>query len=200
MTYVDMVFPFFLFIVGMSLPMAIRRRLSAGDSMWALGLHVAGRALALVVLGLILANRDKVDPRLTGLSADHWTLIALLGSILFWINYPKSIRFRIVFRGLKAAGLVVLVVMLAIFRRSLPNGHAAWLDLLERLPALHPYQAMAVGAGCMVHRIVGIKYSLLRSLGLDCLPGAVLHLAIQERRRRIHCLGGPDHFAGFPDR
>jgi predicted acyltransferase len=129
MTYVDMVFPFFLFIVGMSLPMAIRRRLSAGDSMWALGLHVAGRALALVVLGLILANRDKVDPRLTGLSADHWTLIALLGSILFWINYPKSIRFRIVFRGLKAAGLVVLVVMLAIFRRSLPNGHAAWLDL-----------------------------------------------------------------------
>jgi len=51
MTYVDMVFPFFLFIVGMSIPMAIARRLRAGDSMWALSLHVAGRALALVILG-----------------------------------------------------------------------------------------------------------------------------------------------------
>ncbi|MGD0482927.1 MAG: DUF5009 domain-containing protein [Terracidiphilus sp.] len=129
MTYVDMVFPFFLFIVGVSTPMAIRRRLSAGDSTWALALHVAARAAALVVLGLILANRDKVDTRLTGVSANHWTLIALLGSILFWNSYPKSIRFKVVFRGLKAAGLVLLVVMLAIFRRSLSNGHAAWLDL-----------------------------------------------------------------------
>jgi predicted acyltransferase len=129
MTYVDMVFPFFLFIVGMSTPMAIRRRLSAGDSMWALALHVAGRAVALVVLGLILANRDKVNPSLTCVNGDHWTLMALLGSILFWMNYPKSTRFKIVFRSLKAAGLVLLVFMLVIFRRSLPNGQAAWLDL-----------------------------------------------------------------------
>lgn len=129
MTYVDMVFPIFLFIVGMSIPMAIRRRLCAGDSMWALSLHVAGRAAALVVLGLILANRDKVNTSLTGVSGNHWTLIALLGSILFWSSYPKSTRFKIVFRGLKAAGLVLLVVMLAIFRRSSSSGHTAWLDL-----------------------------------------------------------------------
>jgi len=70
-----------------------------------------------------------VNPGLTGIGGDHWTLMALLGSIFFWMNYPKSIRFKIVFRSLKATGLVLLVVMLAIFRRSLPNGHAAWLDL-----------------------------------------------------------------------
>src|ERR1035438_3590252 len=32
MTYVDMVFPFFLFIVGMSLPLAVQHRLNKGDS------------------------------------------------------------------------------------------------------------------------------------------------------------------------
>lgn len=129
MTYVDMVFPFFLFIVGMSIPMAVRRRLSAGDSIWALSLHVAGRAVALVVLGLILANRAKVDTSLTGVNGNHWTLMALLGSLLFWTSFPKSIRFQGVFRCLRAAGLDLLVVMLAIFRRSSSSGHAAWLDL-----------------------------------------------------------------------
>ena len=32
MTYVDMVFPFFLFIVGISLPLAVRHRLSKNGS------------------------------------------------------------------------------------------------------------------------------------------------------------------------
>src|SRR5580658_1493367 len=41
MTYVDVVFPFFLFIVGMSLPLAIRRRIRKGDSIWAISLHIA---------------------------------------------------------------------------------------------------------------------------------------------------------------
>ena len=129
MTYVDMVFPFFLFIVGMSIPMAIARRLRAGDSMWALSLHVAGRALALVILGLILANSGKVNTRLTGVNGNHWTSMALLGAVLFWNNFPKSIGFKVVFRVLRAAGLVLLVVMLAIFRRSSSSGLAAWLDL-----------------------------------------------------------------------
>ena len=128
MTYVDMVFPFFLFIVGMSTPLAIRRRFSAGDSVWAVSLHVAGRAIALVVLGLILANSGKVDARLTGMNANLWTFAALLGAILFWNSYPKSIRFKVVFGGLKATGLVLLAIMLAMFRRLGPSGHAAWLD------------------------------------------------------------------------
>ncbi len=37
MTYVDMVFPFFLFIIGMSLPLSITRRLRRNPSMPSLG-------------------------------------------------------------------------------------------------------------------------------------------------------------------
>ena len=32
MTYVDMVFPAFLFVMGVSIPLAVERRVSAGDS------------------------------------------------------------------------------------------------------------------------------------------------------------------------
>ena len=44
MTYVDMVFPFFLFIVGLSIPLAIRARLKKNASVPALWLHIFIRA------------------------------------------------------------------------------------------------------------------------------------------------------------
>src|SRR5579863_3102302 len=52
MTYVDMVFPFFLFIVGLSMPLAIRHRLGKNPSLPALWLHVLMRTASLMVLGL----------------------------------------------------------------------------------------------------------------------------------------------------
>ena len=108
MTYVDMVFPFFLFIVGMSLPLAIQHRLSKGDSELGLWAHVAVRSVGLMVLGLILANREKVDAQLTHMAQNIWTLLALLGAILFWISYPDSLRYKNLFRAVKISGLVLL--------------------------------------------------------------------------------------------
>src|SRR5277367_4132394 len=63
MTYVDMVFPFFLFIVGMSMSLAIERRLERDPSQLALWRHIGLRSLGLLTLGLILANGEKGDPK-----------------------------------------------------------------------------------------------------------------------------------------
>src|SRR5580692_11344776 len=48
MTYVDMVFPFFLFAAGLSMPLAIAQRLKRNPSTFALCLHIVLRALALL--------------------------------------------------------------------------------------------------------------------------------------------------------
>ena len=61
MTYVDMVYPFFLFAIGLSLPIAIERRLRRNPSQFALWTHILLRSLSLIVLGLILANAEKAD-------------------------------------------------------------------------------------------------------------------------------------------
>ena len=119
MTYVDVVFPTFLFIVGLSIPLAVRKRLEHGDSMPRLWAHILMRSASLVVIGLVLANADRVDPVATGLRPGLWPLLALVGAILFWLVSPL--------RVLKYAGLALLVAMLAIFRRSTPGGEA-WLD------------------------------------------------------------------------
>lgn len=128
MTYVDMVYPFFLFIVGLAIPLAIRARLKKNPSMPALWWHVLLRSASLIVLGLILANADKVDPARTHLSGSAWGLIALAGGVLFWNVYPASKRYATLFRSLRMVGLVLLIAMYAIFRLTTRSGQVGWID------------------------------------------------------------------------
>ena len=128
MTYVDMVFPFFLFIVGLSMPLAIRQRLKKNPSLPALWLHVATRSAALVVLGLILANAEKGDAALMGISPAIWALVALTGAALFLNIYGESKRYSALHRWLRIFGLLLVVAMFAIFRTSAPSGQAAWIN------------------------------------------------------------------------
>jgi heparan-alpha-glucosaminide N-acetyltransferase len=74
MTYVDMVFPAFLFILGMTIPIALERRLLISGSKPQLWLHVILRTVALIVLGLVLANAEKGDRVLTGIGTNLWAI------------------------------------------------------------------------------------------------------------------------------
>src|SRR3984957_8584764 len=70
-TYVDMVFPAFLFVMGMSIPIAVDRRIAEGDSRGKIWWHIVARSLSLVALGLFIANGPQVDRQRTGISAVH---------------------------------------------------------------------------------------------------------------------------------
>ncbi len=127
MTYVDMVFPFFLFIVGMSMPIAIAGRLKRNPSYISLWQHILSRSIGLVVLGLILANAEKGDPVRMGISTAMWALIGLTGAILFWLVPSRDTQHVRVFRGLRIVGFLMILGVFAIFRRT-THGAAAWID------------------------------------------------------------------------
>jgi len=128
MTYVDMVFPFFLFIVGMSMPLSVEQRLKRNPSLVSLWLHVILRSLSLLVLGLILANAEKADPARMPIGPAAWGLIGLIGAGLYLNVYPKSERAQRLAKILRPLGFIAVVVVFAIFRRTTQDGHAAWLD------------------------------------------------------------------------
>ena len=128
MTYVDMVFPAFLFILGMTIPIALERRLLRDSSLLRISLHVLLRTIALIVLGLILANAEQGDRTLMRIGPNLWTILALTGAVLFWNAYPKSETHLIFFRVLRFSGLVLMIIMFAIFRRVTNQGAVAWLD------------------------------------------------------------------------
>ena len=58
MTVADVVFPAFLFIVGVSIPLAFERRQQAGTSPWALLRHIL-RTLGLLFMGLVQLNGER---------------------------------------------------------------------------------------------------------------------------------------------
>lgn len=125
MTYVDMVYPSFLFIVGMSLPLAVRARLKRNPSVAGLWLHVILRSLALLALGLILANVDYCDSSRMHMAPEVWALLGLGGGILLW-NVYTGLSSKVVLI-LRLLGAALLVFVFAIFRRAVPGGEA-WID------------------------------------------------------------------------
>ena len=129
MTYVDMVFPAFLFILGMALPLAIERRLRKDPSLLHLIGHILLRSFALLVFGLILANTDAgASALMHGLNTYVWGLLALLGAMLMWAVYPRDPQYTSPVRVVRFLGLALLVLMAILFRRITRSGHVAWID------------------------------------------------------------------------
>ncbi len=109
MTFVDIVFPAFLFIVGMSLPFAINNRLSKGDSFWKLQGHILWRTLGLLVLGVFMVNAEGYNEKATGISISAWSLLFYLCAILVWNVYRfRNKTWSWLLRGIGAVGLIAL--------------------------------------------------------------------------------------------
>src|SRR5690242_9342897 len=77
MTFVDLVFPAFLFIVGMSVPLALGRRRAKGEPLWKTLGHVGSRTLALLSIGILMVH-DTPDAKALGWSGDWWCVLMYL--------------------------------------------------------------------------------------------------------------------------
>jgi len=128
MTYVDMVFPAFLFMVGMSIPLAIDHRRAKGASYIKILAHVVTRSISLVFMGLLLANLGNTDPQLTGIRPRLWAELAFAGIFLFWNRYPRSGKLRPFYAVLKWSGLLLLAWLVFIFKRRTAQHTSATLD------------------------------------------------------------------------
>lgn len=128
LTYVDVVFPAFLFIVGMAIPLAIENRKSKGDSMIQIVYHIVLRALSLVAIGLLIMNGRDMDSGATGISYTAWNVLMFIGVILLWNKYPNTDGKKgMVYKILKWAGLGLLIFLLFIYRREV-DGQILWIN------------------------------------------------------------------------
>jgi heparan-alpha-glucosaminide N-acetyltransferase len=82
MTFVDLVFPGFLFIVGMSIPFALGSRLARGEPLWKIVVHVVTRTLALLAIGILMVNDESPARETAGWSPTLWAAAMFLSAIL----------------------------------------------------------------------------------------------------------------------
>ena len=126
MGFSDLVFPAFLFCVGLSIPFAIGNRYQKGATQVSVLGHILGRTLALVVMGVFSMNLRSVEG---GLSHPVITLLAVAGYFLIWNDYPRNQEGRkpVWTRILQGLGIAILVAMV-IYKdlHGMPFRHGWW--------------------------------------------------------------------------
>ncbi len=116
----DVVFPAFLFIVGLSVPFAIQSRIRKGDTKWAIVQHIILRAAALIVMGLFHVNLEYY-PDNALLSKSVWQILITVGFFLVWLNYSDQNSKRTWL--LKVSGIVLLMILVLLFKdKTAPFG------------------------------------------------------------------------------
>ncbi len=111
----DVVFPAFLFIVGLSLPYAIENRRQKGDSDWDLVKHILFRTIALLVMGVFLVNGESINGDATGMKRLIWNPLCCLCFILIWNAYSKNIS-KILVNVLRGTGIIILLTLARHYR------------------------------------------------------------------------------------
>lgn len=113
MSFVDIVFPAFLFIVGMSIPFALNNRVQKGDGFWRLQLHIFWRTVGLLVLGVFMVNAEgNYNFSNMPISIHLWSLLFYASVILVWNVYRfKDKKWALLLRGIGIAGLIILAMV-----------------------------------------------------------------------------------------
>lgn len=111
----DVIYPAFIFIVGMSLYFAFLNRKAKGDSAVKLLLHVVERTAGLLVMGLFLVNGEMINGEATGIVRPVWNVLCCLSFILIWNLYPKQAN-KIWIIAIRISGVVILLILAILYR------------------------------------------------------------------------------------
>src|SRR6266576_3088211 len=88
MTFVDLVFPAFLFIVGMSVPFALGGRMAKGEPFLRTLGHVAVRTLSLLFIGILMVH-ETPDTTALGWSGDSWCVLMYLSAVAAFCSFSE---------------------------------------------------------------------------------------------------------------
>ncbi len=120
LTWVDLVFPFFLFAMGAAFPFGLAKKMQSGIAHWKIILQVVQRGLVLVAFAIFLQHTKPFlfssDPQ-----ALDWVIGLVSFGIMFvvLVRFPNSVKPMTVY-GLKVAGVAAGVALLALLK--FPDG------------------------------------------------------------------------------
>lgn len=127
-TFTDTIFPFFLWIVGVAIPLSSSRRLEAGQSRRELFLHALRRAAIIFALGFFLNSFAWfIDGSLTRLGFGEWLH-----------QYATNVRIPGVLQRIAVCYLVVMLIFLTSGERGQIRWAAGLLGAYWLLMALVP--------------------------------------------------------------
>lgn len=163
MTVPDVVFPAFLFIAGMSIPLSLQRASASGRTRVRLVVKVLARTFALLMMGVLMVNGESHNPWYRG----SWGLLAYVAMILTFMSPPRdpSPRRR-AWLVARLTGIVALIALALAYRTD--EG-----------------QALVLGPLLVPGDTVWLRHSwwgILGLIGWAYLVASLVYLAFGRRR------------------
>ncbi|MFW0738016.1 DUF5009 domain-containing protein [Flavobacterium sp. T12S277] len=178
MTFVDLVFPAFLFIVGMSVPFAFNARLIKGDSVKTIWTHTLKRALALIIIGVFMVNASEgYDGAKMIISPAFWGFLAFLMPIPIWNKYAKDFPTGLK-NTLQYGGMAVLIALYFLYVQDTGNIGITpkWWGILGLIGWAYLFTVVYywLVSGKLVAMIVFLVVCVVAN-SVNLIEGSVLH-------------------------
>lgn len=171
MSFVDVVFPAFLFIVGMSIPLAMQVRIKKGHTALQISQHVLLRTIGLLILGVFMVNGAEMNEEANLIPQRLWQACLYIAAILVWNAYPKDENRKVLYRGLQVLGVIILLVLAYTFRKG-PQGESgltpSWWGILGLIGWAYLFSVIvyAFARDNMVGILAAIALFILITVGL----------------------------------
>jgi predicted acyltransferase len=170
MTFVDLVFPGFLFVMGMSIPFALGARLAKAGSLLSVLKHIAIRTVSLLFIGILMVH-ETPDTTMLGWHGYWWCVLMYLSAMAAFcsISPPASATesrrkaWNLAGLCMRMAGLAALVWLALAFRGA--KG--------ERILTLNPFS------------VDTDWYGILGLIGWAYLVASIVFLIFRDRRTAI---------------
>jgi heparan-alpha-glucosaminide N-acetyltransferase len=112
MSFVDVVFPAFLFIVGMSIPFALQQSTAQASHIFEVQKHMLQRAFGLVVIGLFMVNAEGgYHAASMSIPIAAWALFSYAAAFLIWGSLTNGPALGMLWRYGGVAGLLALALL-----------------------------------------------------------------------------------------
>ena len=132
MTFADLVFPAFLFIIGMAMPFSIGRRLQKGSDLWSVCKHISVRISGLLIIGFYMVNSNVISAE--GILNPHVWIFAMYVCVMIIWN-KGSINNRLLLKkSLKYSAVFILVFLAFLYTSDKQDGimqmRTHWWEIL----------------------------------------------------------------------
>lgn len=112
--FADTIFPAFLFIVGLSIPFALTKRMQSGEGKPKIAWHIVLRSLALIIMGFFHVNLENYSDTAL-LPHAVYEIMLTLAFFLIWLDYKPSLN-KTLQNVLQVSGVIILIILAFLYK------------------------------------------------------------------------------------
>ena len=112
----DIIFPLFLFIVGLSIPFAINQRKKKGESYFKTAKHILIRSVSLLIIGVFMVNYESANHDRLLIGKFWWCIIMAFAVVLILMDWKRSPISKKWSNYLQVFGVLILIFLSLIYK------------------------------------------------------------------------------------